>query len=89
MSKYESPYKNIKQAAAYLGVHRDTIKGFIDDGELRAGKLRRLYRIHVFDLDRLVKDNLVVKEHGNLSSSQNIEVACNIDIDKMLSSKKL
>lgn len=38
-------YYNIDEAAAILGVHRNTIKNRIKDGSLKANKLGKLWKI--------------------------------------------
>lgn len=54
------------EAADYLGVHINTIRRWIKDGDLPAVRLnRRRFRIRVADLDSMLKGQ------GNASSENN------------------
>ena len=54
------------EAATYLGVHINTIRRWIKDGDLPAVRLnRRRYRIRVTDLDSMLKGQ------GNATSENN------------------
>lgn len=44
-----------KEAAAFLGVSRDTVQRMIDSGELRAHKVRSQWRIEMADLEAIVQ----------------------------------
>jgi excisionase family DNA binding protein len=52
-----SPYLTVDEAAAYLGVARNTIKNYINDGRLRAFKLGpRMLRVRQSDVDALLTE---------------------------------
>jgi excisionase family DNA binding protein len=52
-----SPYLTVVEAAAYIGVSRNTIKNYIDSGRLRAYKLGpRLLRVKQSDVDALLTE---------------------------------
>ncbi len=69
-SKMETPSSTAKSAewlsveaiAKELGVHPDTVRGWIRDRKIQATKLGRDYRIRRIDLDKFLKDRTITPE---------------------------
>ncbi len=58
----KTEWMTVEQVAKELGVHPDTIRAYIRDGELPALQLKRSYRIKRKDFDEFVKKRYSGKE---------------------------
>ena len=55
---------NTQQVRALLGIHINTVKRLIADGELPAYKVGRSYRINKFDLMKFMGLSVEQRQHG-------------------------
>lgn len=57
-----SPYWTADQAAAHLNVSRSTVIRLIEDGDLKATKVRHRWRIHIGNINDYVLRNEINQE---------------------------
>ena len=53
---------SVETIAKELGVHPDTVRGWIRDRKLQATKLGRDYRIRRIDLEKFLRDRTITPE---------------------------
>ncbi len=55
-------YIDLKEAARRLGVHKDTVKTYCQEGLIPSIRLKRVFRILETDFDAFLKKRLIIIE---------------------------
>ena len=86
----EEKFYTIDQIAEILGMHHKTIRKFITEGNLRANKVGKQWRISGHDLSLFMEDNNVNIKNNNKLESEKIEFSnCDIDSNNKISKIKV
>ncbi len=68
------PLLTTRQAAFYLKIHPETLRGYVRAGKVRAYRLGNKLRFNTADLDYFIKQHATIKENLKCSIEGKIQV---------------